>query len=85
MSRKCDLCGKTPSTGFNVSHSHRKTKRRWLPNLQTVRAMVNGGVRRLRVCTACIRSGKMVKPSVKTKQQENPEDIKENNSPLAQS
>ncbi len=62
MSRVCDICGKEPSTGYNVSHSHRKTKRRWLPNLQSVRAVVNGVPKKIRVCTACIRSGKVEKP-----------------------
>ncbi len=63
MSRVCDICGKGPSTGHNVSHSHRKTKRRWLPNLQRVRAMVDGLSKKIRVCTACIRSGKVKKPN----------------------
>ena len=63
MSKVCDICGKGPSTGYNVSHSHRKTKRRWLPNLQRVRAVVKGVPQKIRVCTACIRSGKVQKPS----------------------
>ncbi|MCD5401129.1 50S ribosomal protein L28 [candidate division NPL-UPA2 bacterium] len=63
MSRVCDICGKEPSAGYNVSHSHRKTKRRWLPNLQRVRAVVDGVPKRLRACTACIRSGKVKKPN----------------------
>ncbi|MCD5397832.1 50S ribosomal protein L28 [candidate division NPL-UPA2 bacterium] len=63
MSKVCDICGKEPSTGHNVSHSHRKTKRRWLPNLQRVRAVVDGIPKKLRACTACIRSGKVQKPS----------------------
>jgi len=61
MSRVCDICGKRPATGNNVSHSHRKTKRRWLPNLQRVRALVDGAPKRIRVCTSCIRSGKVEK------------------------
>ncbi|MDX1583344.1 MAG: 50S ribosomal protein L28 [Thermoanaerobaculia bacterium] len=61
MARKCEVCGKKPAYGKNVSHAHNVTSRRWLPNLQNIRAMVNGGVRRIRVCTRCIRSGKIQK------------------------
>ncbi len=57
MARICELCGKRPSVGNNVSHANNKTKRRWLPNLQHVRAKVHGTVKRLKVCTSCIRSG----------------------------
>jgi large subunit ribosomal protein L28 len=46
---------------MSVSYSHRRTKRRWYPNIQRVRAMVNGSARRLNVCTSCIRAGKVVK------------------------
>jgi len=58
----CKLCGKSPSFGMNVSHSHRRTKRRWNPNIQRVRALVNGSPVHLHVCTSCIRAGKVVKP-----------------------
>lgn len=58
---KCDICGKGPATGNNVSHANNKTKRRWLPNLQKVRAKVNGGARRLTVCTTCLKSGRVTK------------------------
>ena len=61
MARKCTICGKGPSVGNNVSHANNKTRRRWLPNLQQVRARVNGAVRHIRVCTRCIRSGKVEK------------------------
>lgn len=57
MARICEVCGKRPSVGHNVSHANNKTKRRWLPNLQRVKAQVGGTVKRLRVCTRCIRSG----------------------------
>lgn len=60
---KCQVCGKGPQTGNNVSHANNKTRRRWLPNLQKVRAKVNGGVRRMQVCTGCLKSGKVVKAS----------------------
>ncbi|MBC8204845.1 50S ribosomal protein L28 [bacterium] len=62
MSRKCEICGKIPMTGNNVSHAHNLTKRRFLPNLQTVRAQTPQGNRRMRVCTSCIQAGKIVKP-----------------------
>ncbi len=66
MAKVCTICGKKPATGNNVSHAHNKTRRRWLPNLQKVRAMdANGATRQIRVCTRCIRSGAVVKP-VKT-------------------
>ena len=61
MARKCTICGKGPSVGNNVSHANNKTRRRWLPNLQQVRAKVNGAVRHIRVCTRCLRSGKVEK------------------------
>ncbi len=57
MARICEICGKGPSVGNNVSHANNKTKRRWLPNLQRVKAKVHGAVKRIRVCTRCIRSG----------------------------
>lgn len=61
MSRICEICGKKPISGHNVSHSHKLTKRRWLPNLQKVKAKVNGESISLKVCTSCIRSGKIEK------------------------
>lgn len=61
MARVCTLCGKRPRTGNQISASYRHTKRRWLPNLQRVRAMTEEGPRRIRVCTSCIRSGKVTK------------------------
>ena len=61
MAAVCEICGKGPSWGMSVSHSHRRTKRRWSPNIQRVRAKVNGTPQRLHVCTGCIKSGKVVK------------------------
>ncbi len=61
MAQVCELCGRRPSTGNHVSHAKNRSKRRFLPNLQRVRARVSGGVRRIRVCTRCIRSGKVTK------------------------
>ncbi|MCD6261882.1 MAG: 50S ribosomal protein L28 [Deltaproteobacteria bacterium] len=62
MSKVCELCGKRPMVGNNVSHAHNKTKKRWYPNLQQVRHVQNGQVKRIRVCTSCIKSGRVVKP-----------------------
>ena len=59
--RTCELCGKRPSVGNNVSHANNKTKRRWQPNLQEVRSAAGGGVKRILVCTRCIRSGRVTK------------------------
>ncbi|MBW3670718.1 MAG: 50S ribosomal protein L28 [Acidobacteria bacterium] len=61
MARMCEVCGKKPVFGKNISHAHNVTSRRWLPNLQKVRAIVNGGVKRIKVCTRCIRSGRIQK------------------------
>ncbi|MGH7835536.1 MAG: 50S ribosomal protein L28 [Candidatus Binatia bacterium] len=61
MARICSVCGKGRSVGNNVSHANNKTKRVWQPNLQKVRALFQGRVRSIRVCTACIRSGKVQK------------------------
>ena len=61
MARVCSICGKRPMTGNQISKSRRHTKRRWLPNLQRVRAQTPEGPRRIRVCTHCLRSGKVTK------------------------
>jgi large subunit ribosomal protein L28 len=61
MAKVCYVCGKRPSTGNNVSHAHNKTRRRWLPNLQTARILVDGEPKRVRVCTSCISAGKIKK------------------------
>jgi large subunit ribosomal protein L28 len=63
MSKVCEICGKRPQVGYNVSHAHNKTKTRWYPNLQRVRTVQNGRTKRMKVCTSCIRSGLVVKPS----------------------
>lgn len=59
MAHVCEICNKGPMSGMNVSHSHVKTKRRWYPNIQRVRAIVDGEVKRVNVCTRCLRSGKV--------------------------
>lgn len=56
---KCSICGKGVVTGNQVSHSNIKTKRTWSPNLQRVKALVNGSPKRIYVCTRCLRSGKV--------------------------
>ncbi|MGH7675503.1 MAG: 50S ribosomal protein L28 [Gemmatimonadales bacterium] len=63
MARVCDICGKGPVTGHNVSHANNKTNRRWYPNLQSARVLTDGGPRRLRVCTRCIKSNRVLKAS----------------------
>jgi len=64
MASKCEVCGKGPSWGMSVSHSHRRTKRRWNPNIQRVKARVGeAGVtpKRLNVCTSCLKAGKVTR------------------------
>lgn len=61
MAKRCDICGKGPLVGNNVSHAHNTTRRRWLPNLKKVRAMVDGKVKRIMVCTRCLKSGRVAK------------------------
>ncbi len=61
MASMCTLCGKKPSFGMSISHSHRRTKRRWNPNIQRVRARVGSTTKRIDVCTSCIKAGKVTK------------------------
>ena len=63
MSRVCEVCGKKPSIGNNVSHANNKTKVAWYPNLQKLRCVdpKNGSIKRVKVCSRCIRSGKVKK------------------------
>jgi len=62
MAKQCDVCGKRPQFGNNVSHANNKTRRRFNPNLQRVRVMsANGATTRKKVCTRCIKSGRIVK------------------------
>jgi large subunit ribosomal protein L28 len=75
MARVCEICGKRTRVGCNVTHrglaKHKggvgikttgRSKRKFKPNIQVVKAVVAGTVRRIRVCTQCIRSGRVVKP-----------------------
>ncbi|AWB10636.1 LSU ribosomal protein L28P [Thermodesulfobium acidiphilum] len=59
MSKFCAICGKGPSTGNNVSHSNRKTRRRFLPNLQKIKVNLEGSIKNVYVCTRCIKSNKV--------------------------
>ena len=63
MARVCEICGKGPQFGNQISHAHNVSKRRWNVNLRPVRAVIKGGTKRLRVCTDCLKSGKVVKAS----------------------
>jgi large subunit ribosomal protein L28 len=65
MAKQCNVCGKGTVFGNNVSHAHNVTPRTWEPNLQKVRALVDGRVRRISVCTRCLRSGKVIKAPVR--------------------
>lgn len=56
---KCDVCGKGVTFGIKMSHSHRRSNRAWKPNVRKVRALVNGSVKTVNVCTRCLRSGKV--------------------------
>jgi large subunit ribosomal protein L28 len=63
MAKRCDVCAKGPTTGLSYtflrSHYNPHNKRRWLPNLQPVRALVKGTIKRMKVCTSCIKAGKI--------------------------
>ena len=59
MAAVCDICGKKHFFGMQVSHSHHRTPKRWDPNVQRVRALVNGTPKRLHVCTSCLKAGKV--------------------------
>ena len=61
MAQVCELCGKGPQFGNNISHANNVTRRRWNPNIQSVKAVTNGNSRRMKVCTSCIKTGKVVK------------------------
>jgi len=61
MARRCEVCNKGPQVGNKVSHANNKTKRRSFPNLQRVRAIINGSVQRVRICTRCLKANKIEK------------------------
>lgn len=66
MSKVCSVCGKKPSFGNNRSHSMVATRRRFEPNLQRVRILVNGAAKRVYVCTRCLKGGKVQKAPAKS-------------------
>jgi len=68
MSRKCDICGKGPIFGNNVSHSHKKTRTKWEPNVKTMKVLVKGELKKVKVCMSCLRSGQVQQPFAKTKE-----------------
>jgi large subunit ribosomal protein L28 len=61
MSRKCEICGKGTISGNTVSHSKNRTRRTWRPNLLEMRAVIDGKVTNVKLCTRCLKSGKVVK------------------------
>jgi large subunit ribosomal protein L28 len=61
MSRICDLCGKGKQIGYNVSHANNKTKKEWLPNLQTIRIIQEGTTKKAKICAKCIKKGNFQK------------------------
>jgi len=61
MAQRCDICGKGPLVGNNVSHAHNRTKTRWLPNLQKIRAEIDGKPTKIKVCTKCLKANKVKK------------------------
>ena len=66
MGSYCQVCGKSTLNGNMVRHSNRKTHRIWAPNVQSVRIVVNGAVKRVNVCTSCLRTGKVQRALPKT-------------------
>ncbi len=65
MAKICEVCGKKKDTGFQISHSHRKSKKVWNANIQKVRVEVPGGnKKRVKVCTKCIKSGRVKRPAI---------------------
>jgi large subunit ribosomal protein L28 len=67
MARVCDICGKHASVGHTISHAHNATLRKWMPNLREVRALVDGQVKRIKVCAKCLKAGKVIKAPHKTR------------------
>lgn len=61
MSRKCEICGKGTAFGNTVSHAKNRTRRTWFPNLLEVKADIGGSVKTVKICTKCLKAGKVVK------------------------
>ena len=63
MASVCDVCGKTPGFGNNISHSHRRSRRRFNPNIQKRRVIVNGSPKKVAICTKCLKANKVSRAS----------------------
>jgi len=61
MARRCEVCGKGTVAGNNISHAHNKTRRVWKPNIVKVQTVMNGSKKTIKICTRCLKSGKVVK------------------------
>jgi large subunit ribosomal protein L28 len=61
MAKVCDVCGKGPTFGHNVSHAHNKTRKTWYPNLHRVKALRQGRTEHIKICSRCLRSGSVTK------------------------
>ncbi len=66
MARRCEICDRGTVSGHSISHAHNVSNRTWKPNVQRMRAVIDGAVRRVWVCTRCVRSGKVQKPPVRS-------------------
>lgn len=64
MASNCEICGKGPWFGKQVSHSHRRSSRRWNPNIQRLKVLKDGRAQRVDVCTSCLKAGKVQRPPV---------------------
>jgi large subunit ribosomal protein L28 len=64
MAKTCEVCGKRSARGNTVSFSHRRSRRTWKPNLQSVRAVVGGQTRRINACVSCLKAGKVAKAPI---------------------
>ena len=70
MSRTCEICAKRPMSGHNVSHSHKKTKRRWLPNLQKAKVNVDGKEVSMKLCAKCLKTQSKIRDTKETNTEE---------------
>ncbi len=68
MAARCEICGKEPRAGNKVSHSNRKTRRKWKPNIQNITVEYNGVIKKMKICTKCLKAGKVKRP-VKIKEE----------------
>jgi len=62
LATKCELCGKAPQYGHNVSHSKRHTRRRWKVNIHPAKLLIKGQQKRLNICTRCLRTYQKLSP-----------------------